>query len=570
MPKSILLDTHTNNFLELIGNSRIYRVPPYQRDYSWTMEQWEDLWKDILEIYEDRNEYHYMGALVIQTLSDREFFIIDGQQRMATLSTLALAVLGQLQRLAKRGIDPAANRERAAGLRNRFIGEKDPASLVESSKLFLNRTDDGFYQDYLVQSREPRNPRGLPKSNKLIWNCFQYFSNRIESVEDFRKEGGSVAALLNETVARQLLFIVISVDDQLNAYTVFETLNARGLELSATDLLKNYLFSQVKTQADLDALQRRWHRLIHTVRQERFPEFLRYHLLCDYKQVRRQRLFKMVQKAVKSPEAVFSLMAVLESRADLFSALSDPGHEYWMEHKECLPYIREINLFGVRQMTPLLFVAWEGLSGEDFVRVLKLVSIISFRYIIVCALNPNVLEPAYHAAAKALSDGTAKRPVDLFERLRPVYVTDEKFRQDFAMLDLDTTHHRRKKIAKYILTRLESEASGRDCDFETDPGSIEHILPENPTETWEEHFPERRWEGAVYRLGNLTLLESGANRRIGNAEYPEKSREYEKSGYHLTRHIPEIAPERWSSELLDLRQSRLAHRAVHIWRADFS
>ena len=75
--------------------------------------------------------------------------------------------------LADKEIDPDANRERAQELRNRFIGEKDPASLIENSRLFLNETDNPFYQDYLVQLRTPLNPRGLPKSNRLLWDCFR-------------------------------------------------------------------------------------------------------------------------------------------------------------------------------------------------------------------------------------------------------------------------------------------------------------------------------------------------------------------------------------------------------------
>ena len=103
------------------------------------------------EMREQPEERHYMGALVVEGRSDREFSIIDGQQRLATLSLLGLAVIALLTELAENGIEPDDNRERAIALRGRFIGEKDPASLVESSKLFLNRTDDAFYQDYLVQ-----------------------------------------------------------------------------------------------------------------------------------------------------------------------------------------------------------------------------------------------------------------------------------------------------------------------------------------------------------------------------------------------------------------------------------
>jgi len=568
MAKTNLLNTHTTNFLELLSNGRIYRVPPYQRDYSWEEEQWEDLWNDLGELRAKPEERHYMGAMVVEGKSDREFLIIDGQQRLATLSILALAVIARLQPLVDAGIDSDANRQRAAGLRSRFVGEKDPASLVESSKLFLNKTDDAFYQDYLVQLREPLNPRGLPKSNRLLWECFRYFSRQLEGEAAITSSGERLASLLSETVGRQLIFILITVDDDLNAYTVFETLNARGLELSSTDLLKNYLFSRLRVPADLAALQRRWQALISTVQQERFPEFLRYHLLCEQPKIRSQRLFKLVRDRVRSAGEVFALMEALERRAELFAALSDPNHGYWIETPACRPHVRDLNLFRVRQMTPLLFAAWERLSRDDFVRVLKLVSVISFRYSVVSGLNTNALEPVYHEAAKGLLDGRASTPAEVFARLKAIYVDDVKFGQDFTRLVIDTSGQR-KKLAKYILARLEEDASARACDPDTDPASIEHVLPENPSNAWEAMFPREHWDSAIYRLGNLTLLDPSANRQVGNAEYPAKHAEYRKSRYEITRKLAEDAPTEWTLPLVEVRQLRLANRAVHLWRADF-
>ena len=246
-----------------------------------------------------------MGALVVQAHSDREFFVIDGQQRLATISLLALAIIAKLLRMADGGEDADRNRERATELRNRFIGEKDPASLVESSRLRLNEIDDPFYQDYPVQLRRPLNPRGLPRSNALLWKCYRYFSKQIDELQlDALREGEEIAKILSETVARRLLFILITVDDELNAYTLFETLNARGLELTTTDLLKNYFFSKVRAGTDIDSLRRRWQALIATVTQERFPDFLRYHLLCEHPKIRRQRLFKLVRDRVRTPSRV--------------------------------------------------------------------------------------------------------------------------------------------------------------------------------------------------------------------------------------------------------------------------
>lgn len=568
MSKANLLNTRDINFLELIGNGKLYRVPPFQRDYSWEEEQWEDLWNDLMELRARPDERHYMGALVVEAKSDREFKIIDGQQRIATLTILALAVIRKLKQMAEGGIETDANTERAQGLRNKFVGEKDPASLVESSKLHLNESDNAFFQDYLVQLRPPRNPRGLPKSNRLLWQCFQYFQSQLQDVPDVAGNGQALARILSETVARQLLFIQITVDDELNAYMVFETLNARGLELSSTDLLKNYLFSRVAVPTDLEALQRRWRTLITVVRQERFPEFLRYHLLCEHPKIRTQRLFKMVRDRVATPQQVFDLMESLDAKGELFAALSDSNHGYWVENAACRSPIRELNLFRIRQMTPLLFAAWEKLPKDAFADVLKLVSVISFRYSVVGGLNTNALEPIYHQAAKAVLTGTARSPRAVFQVLQPIYVDDRKFEQDFAALVVDTSGQH-KRLAKYILCRLEEDMTGRPCDPDTDPATIEHILPENPADAWCALFPKDKWEGNVYRLGNLALLESGSNRTVGNAEYDQKRDAYAVSMYATTKRIAADAPEQWTPELLEARQQLMAKRAVHIWRSPY-
>ena len=447
--RSILLKTATPDFLEVVGNGKRYAVPPYQRDYSWDEENWDDLWNDILAQSEDASSRHYMGAIVVQAKSDREFLVIDGQQRLATLSILALVIISKLRQLSEANVDKDNNLQRSIGLRGRFIGEKDPASLIESSKLTLNSTDDPFYQDYLVQLRQPRNPRGLPKSNRQMWKCFQWFSRRIDDIDEYRNSGERLAYLLNEVVARRLLFILITVDDDLNAYTVFETLNARGLELSATDLLKNYLFSRVRVPGDLEALQRRWLRLIQTVSQESFPEFLRYHLLCEQPKVRSNRLFKVIRDKVTAPDHVFDLMDALEGRAELYSALSDPSHEYWIDLPDAKPFIRERVLLRSQQTTPMLFAAWEKFDPRDFVRMLKLSNILTFRFTTISNLNTNELEPAYHKVAKAILDGSVSGPRDAFRILQSVYVEDKVFRQNFENLELRTSGLGRK-LAKYI------------------------------------------------------------------------------------------------------------------------
>ena len=567
MTRTNVLNTATINYLELIGNGKTYRVPPYQRDYAWTEEAWEDFWNDVLDLRRQTEGRHYMGALVVQGQTDREFTIIDGQQRLATLSILSLAVIDKLQRMAGQGIDEEANLERAKQLRNRFIGEKDPASLIESSRLNLSRIDDAFYQDYLVQLRPPLNPRGLAQSNARLWECFVYFSERLDALDDVQENGEALARILSETTARGLLFILITVEDEFDAYTVFETLNARGLELTTADLLKNYLFSKVRVQGDLDALQRRWQALIATVTQERFSDFLRYHLLCEQAGIRKERLFKLIRDRVTTSQQVFELLRALEARAELFSALADANHEFWTERPEAKRYIRDLVLFRARQVTPLLFAAWERFSPDDFVRMLKLASVVSFRYL-VSRRNPNRLELVYPDAAKAILDGHAARPGAVFARLRPIYVDDGAFESNFAVYSINPRG--RKKLLKYILCRLEEDAGGVARDPEAEPASVEHILPQNPAGDWTEAFSPLEQEAAVNRIGNATLLESAVNRDIGSAPYADKRRAYERSTYALTRQVAEMAPEEWTFGFMEKRQRHLAQRAVQVWRSDFA
>ncbi len=547
-----LLNTRTVTFQELLGIGKRYSVPLYQNDYSWTAEQWEDLWLDVMELQPDSERRHYMGAVVVKTESDRLALIIDGQQRIATPSIFGLAIIARPHELAERTGD-SANRERADALRARFIGERDPAHLTEISKLSLNDHDDGFYQDYLVQLRAPKNSRALKKSNKLLWECFVYFKRHLEQEWSVATDGIRLAEMLAEVIARQLLFILISVRDEISAYTVFETLNARGLELTTTDLLKNYLFSRMNAGHDLEAVQRRWQRLVNTVHQERFGEFLRYHYLTRYPQIRTGRLYKLVRGEVQGPAQVLELLDALEDRGELFDALSDSGHALWVEHKEARQWIRELHLFRVKQMTPLLFAAYERFSPQEFERVLRLVVVISFRYTVVSGLNPNELEPVYHEAASAVLSGVATTARDVFEAVRRIYVPDEKFRSDFEQLSMATSGQR-KKLVKYMLCRLEQDASGKPIDFETDPGTIEHILPENPSETWEESFPEEKWDEYAYRMGNLTLLTAAENRQLGQVGYNTKMDVYRKSVYVLTRAVVDAAPEAWTLPILEKRQ----------------
>lgn len=566
MARINLLDTRTTSFGDLIGNGKIYRVPTFQRNYSWNEENWEDLWKDILALHLNPDSSHYMGALVLQSSSgsDKEFTIIDGQQRLATLSIIAIAVIEKIQRLVEQEKEISTNQERQEILKRTYLSDKDPRSLRYSSKILLNENNNDFYQSNLINLRKPLNVRSLSKSNQLLWQAFQYFSDHLEALSDVVQSGEKLAVFLTDTIAQRLLFIQINVEDELNAYTVFETLNARGIELSSTDLLKNYLFSLFQGPDDLQEAQRQWKRIINTVQMENFPEFLRYYLSLKQTRVRRERLFKTVRETVKEGRQAFELLDRLENYSSLFIALGNSNDEFWRDASENRPYIRELELFRVKQAYPVLFAAYERFSREDFTRLLKLVCVISFRYTVVSSLNPNELESLYNRVAISIVSSEITHPRQVFDQLRSVYVADEKFLQDFSFLAI-STKGQKKKLVRYILCKLEADAS--HVDVNEDSFSIEHILPESPSTEWRQNFTDAQIEEMVYRIGNLTPLEPHLNRQVGNELYPVKREAYQQSVYRLTQNI---LAEEWTPNTLSTRQKYLAQRATHIWRSDFS
>ena len=445
------------------------------------------------------------------------------------------------------------------------MSERDPRSLRYSSKLLLNENNNDFYQSNLINLRKPLNIRALSKSNQLLWQAFEYYSQKLDELLEVVQDEEKLAVFLTDTVAQRLLFIQINVEDELNAYTVFETLNARGIELrlSSTDFLKNYLFSLFEGPDDLYEAQRQWRRIINTVQMEKFPEFLRYYLSLKHSRVRRERLFKLVRQSVKNAQQAFDLLDRLENYSSLFIALGNPNDEFWRDTPENRSFVRELHLFRVKQVYPSLFAAYENFSVQDFTRLLKLTCVISFRYSVVSRLNPNELETLYNTVAKEIVRGNLTTPRQVFETLRPVYVADEKFQQDFSLLSI-STRGQKKKLVRYIFYRFESDASR--IDVNEDSFSIEHILPESPTDEWRQNFSDFQIEEMVYRLGNLTPLEPSYNREVGNSAYSIKRKQYQQSAYTLTR---QIMAEEWSPDAIAARQKLLAQRAVQIWQADF-
>ena len=563
MAKHHLLETKIVTFGEMIGNGKIYRIPLYQRDYSWEKEQWEELWDDIIQIMQQPH-VHYMGAIMLQNRDGGVYTVIDGQQRIATLSILTIAVIQCLIDLIKHGHDEENNIERKEILIRKFLGDKDPTSLKYSSKLFLNVNNNAFYQSYLLQFKPPINPKRLNDSEKLLWNAYEYFYDALQKTPEISKNGETLSTFLNDIIAEQFTFIQITVEDELSAYTVFETLNARGVRLTPTDLLKNYLFSLV-SETDIDHVQTQWKRIIDIVGLTDFPVFLRHYLNSRQKLVRHDRLFKEIKAAVKTNESVFALLDCLERSAAIYAALDNPDDSLWDEMPEHRKYLRQLSLFKVTQAKPILLTGYEKLASVEFAKLLHIVLVIAFRYNVIAGLNPKVFEDTYNKAAMKIFSGEVTTAKAIFQELQAVYLSDEEFKNMFSTKTLKT--RQQGKLARYILFAIENQIGNKNYDFEESSATIEHILPENPAERWNESFKPEEQEAFVYRLGNYSLLESKLNKRYAaNASFDEKKEVYAQSQYQLSQQITQAE---WTPNTLKKRQQQMANYAAAIWKISY-
>ena len=554
-------DTKSSTYRMLMGNGLRYEIPKFQRDYTWDIEQWDDLWQDITVLRKNEESEHYTGYLVLQNKDNRNFLIIDGQQRLTTMSLIILGVMRSLKELAENNIDSKKNNDRIDELRRSYIGIVSPVTLIAENKIKLNRNTDDYYRQHLVLLKKELPLRNTNSSEKQMRECFLWYYERIK--KEFTT-GEALAAFIDHIVDK-LFFTVINVSDDFNAFRVFETLNARGVQLSSADLLKNYLFSVVDEskphKSEIEELENLWSQVIETLGNNKFEDYLRYYWNSKNKTVRKAALFKTIRKNIIDKTQAFALVRELNSVADLYMAFQNPEDELWKSRKEIANAFGELKLFHIKQTLSLFIAAYYNLSDNDFEKLVKSCVVISFRYNVIGGLNPNEQEDAYNNIALKILE---TKKINISD-LKTIYVTDENFETAFSNKNFKNTD--KNKIVKYILAKLEKYKFRNDISVESDLFTIEHILPESADEAWGA-FDNEAINRSVNRIGNLSLLEKKLNKNANNLKYEEKKGFYMESNCKLTSSMIEQFDE-WNEANLSSRQKELAKDAKVIWRIQF-
>lgn len=365
-------------------------------------------------------------------------------------------------------------------------------------------------------------------------------------------------------VSSGLFFTVIFVDDDLNAYKVFETLNARGVKLASPDLLKNYVFSVVSNEIndthELDRIESRWGNILDKLKDDHVSSFLRAYWGSSREFVREKELFKVIKEGISDRATAFEFLRALEYSLDDYVYLSHPEDSGWPKvDKE---NVKLLKMFNVRLPFPLLMAAKRKIPGE-FWEILDSIVKLTFRYNVILNGQANDQERTYSKVAIGISSGRYTTARDVIRELKGVYPGDDEFRAAFISKQMDTSNSRKKNIVKYILRKIEAAHSGRAETADLPEITIEHLLPVNFSQNWPQPNGED-YPSLLYRFGNMIQLEEALNRDAGNSNFEVKRPILSRSQFSLPNEVSKL--ESWGMSEIHCMQEKMADLALEIWR----
>ena len=591
-----------------MGNGLKYTVPRFQRDYSWEEEQWRDLWLDACGLSEQgRPEPHYMGYLVFASSDDKNFVIIDGQQRLVTISILILAAMDFLKELNEPG-----TQDRLKALRGAFIGFQDISSLELQNKITLNRNNETYFRQYLCKLKKPP-LRKTKASEKLMGKAFKYFKAQFEkefnggsraltaeagaagaktsaaeenpaispdrqnfdSPSDSVRRGEAVARFVDR-LADGLIFTTVAVGDEAAAYTVFETLNARGVHLSVPDLVKNYIFSLMSRRQDLhesalDDLEEKWSEITEQLGRQSFSDFIRAEWNARNSLVRKKELFKKIKNEINTEKKADCYLDHLGEGAEIYAALKDPRDEFWRTHQDgrynkpdLISSLKTLNLFRITNSLSALTAAFRELEADKFTKILSYAEAVAVRCHITG--NPGHQEAIYNKIAQIIVSPSKKDGLKKIRAvLREIYPPDESFISSFKNKRFKTA----EKQIRGLLGKIENRLSP---EFSTAPAgdaaglTLEHVLPKNPDPEWRKAFVDEEAEDCCNLIGNMTLLSAKNNKSAARLGFDKKKEIfYGKSSLKITKQIAEKY-DRWDRDSILSRGDWLGKQAAKIWQ----
>jgi uncharacterized protein with ParB-like and HNH nuclease domain len=538
-----------------------WAVPRYQRAYKWEGKQVTELLYDLENAIQDKQAEYFVGSIVVAQVSAERAEIVDGQQRLATASIL-LAGIRDFFVLDRN------DKETADIVQAEYLFRKDLKTKERVPKLQLSDTDHDFFLRAILEppSKARKKIKPTRESHKRLLDA-----QRItrEYLLDITKNINNPDDKLFDRInylADKTRVIWVQVPDHQNAFTIFETLNDRGLDLAITDLLKNYLFH--KAQDRIGEVQQRWVEMFTMVEtaanEETVKDYIRHLWSSHHGLTRERELYKKIKDTITTKSLAFEYSGDLLTEAKLFSAIRNNNHEFWTGYGTATrQHVDTItDLLGMERITPLLLAILASFTQKEIEKSLRMIVGWGVRLIVAGGVA-GALERKYSDTAVKIRQSAVTTSKQLLSEMKDVIPGDADFEKAFA-----TAKVSKALLARYYLHVLERQELGQK-EPELVPNTneaevnLEHVLPQNPSPGSWVGFDADARVAHTYRIGNLALMKVSDNAESGTEEFAEKKKRYLKSSFTLTKMI--AASAEWTPSGIDSRQNKLAALAVKAW-----
>ncbi|MBG0825182.1 DUF262 domain-containing protein [Planomonospora sp. ID91781] len=545
---------------KLIKGEPQYVVPIYQRPYSWEQDKLDRLWRDITRqacsLGEGGQAGHFLGSIVLAPApelmpGDEQWVIVDGQQR---LTTLLLALCAIRDHRAEE--EDLGHRSR---MNNGFLINKEQSG-ERRYRLRPTRMDRQAFQSCVEGAIEDADGN-IGAAYRFLRGKLAVFEG-LTSPDDVRH--------VETVILDRLDLVQIVVDKEDNAFQIFESINNTGMRLSPVDFIRNYVFMCLPERG-AEVYENQW---LPTQRLLGLKEFDRLmhvvHVLNHGEQAERLDVYRghqeMLEEFRDDEEKVEDYVRSLARRGRYLDRILKADER--TEIGSSIAFLKEFKPATVYPVIMrLLELHDEGhAADEEVARALRYVESFVVRRFVGQVAMPSLTRVLHRLAVTLTPD----QPVDhtVRDELSPVrwgWPSDADFRRDIAAKDFYRygTHAQRKAV----LRRLEEDHPFRErTDLSVKEISIEHVLPQSPTQDWldglvlegDARSAHRR---LVHTLGNLTL--TGYNSELSNAPFVEKRVILGRSAIAMNHVIAEC--ERWGEAEILARAADLAERAVRIW-----
>ena len=562
----------TDQDIRNLLSSGYYRIPRFQRPYSWTSENIQDFWEDVAR---DRPTDYFIGSMVAFKEGNQRYGVVDGQQRLATI-TILLAVLRN--RLHDFGFDDLAK-----GIHG-LIERRN----IDNKEEFILSTETAypFFQDHILKFGKPdvhvtpmREEQNLQKAfddlNILINLAIKRVVEKYEGAgEDKRR--AAVREKLTEIrdAVLDLKVIFVKLDDEDDAYIIFETLNTRGKDLSLTDLVKNHVTKHLKsTSASVDQAKLKWAQVLETIegssKDLETDTFIHHFWLSKYDYLPAKGLFKELKRRIGKAECKQFLDALV-SDSGHYRSLHDIPYGKWTKAEQRIAdSLRALQLFRVQQQTPcVLSLVRAYRNGRITKKQLEaaLVAIEKFHFLFTAATSQRSsggISGMYASLGRRVFEAETMSSAltvirELKQKLRDRVPSLEEVKALFPEILQTDQFSKQRSLVRYILAAFYTSArTGVVADFEK--MSIEHLLPQSQIGVGELS------DMVVGQLGNLILVSPEMNDKLKNKPFPEKKRILKEAGYVLPKEVAEA--NEWGAAQIRTRTDAMAVQAYQkLWK----